>query len=123
MIEGGCFCKRIRYTVTEGRYPSVICHCSLCRHVHAAPYVTWLVVPEEQFHYVAGSPTELASSSKGRRYFCAACGTHVACTNTDHPGIIDIAIGSLDKPEAFPPTLSVYADSQLPTHPTLDMSS
>jgi hypothetical protein len=121
MVEGGCFCKRIRYIIADGVYPSVICHCTMCRHIHAAPHVTWLVVPVAQFEYVAGTPTALASSTDGTRYFCSSCGTHVACSNTGHTDIIDVAIGSLDKPEAFPPTLSIYVDTQLPTHPTLEI--
>ena len=47
MIEGGCFCKRIRYAIDDGEYLTANCHCTMCRRVHAAPYVTWLVVPVE----------------------------------------------------------------------------
>lgn len=45
MIEGGRFCRRIRYAIDDGTYTAANCHCTMCRRIHAAPYVTWLVVP------------------------------------------------------------------------------
>lgn len=113
MIEGGCFCKKIRYEVDSGEYPAGNCHCTMCRHIHAAPFVSWLVVPAEHFRYVAGSVSVLRSSSKGTRYFCSNCGTHVACINDAHPEIVDVAIGSLDAPEAVTPKLEFHTDSRL----------
>ena len=65
MIEGGCFCGEIRYAIGAGSYRAVNCHCTMCRRIHAAPYVSWLVVPAGQFRYVAGKPRELRSSASG----------------------------------------------------------
>ncbi len=113
MIEGGCFCRKVRYAIDDGAYLSVNCHCTMCRRVHAAPYVTWLVVPAERFRYLTAAPTRLASSADGTRYFCAACGTHVACVNASHAEIIDVTVGSLDTPERFAPTRDVFGDTRL----------
>ena len=113
MIEGGCFCKRIRYTIDDGEYLTANCHCTMCRHIHAAPYVAWIVVPVARFSYSSEVPRKLESSADGTRYFCAACGTHVACVNASHPEIIDVAVGSLDRPEAFTPTMEVFTDTRL----------
>lgn len=114
MIEGGCFCRRIRYGIAPGQYLSANCHCTLCRRAQAAPFVTWLVVPKGQFQYTSEVPTQLTSSAAGTRYFCSHCGTHVACTNTTHPDIVDVTVGSLDDPAPFPPTMNVFEDSELP---------
>jgi len=114
MIEGGCFCKRIRYAIDDGVYLSANCHCTMCRRVHAAPYVTWRVVPVDRFRYTGELPTTLASATDGMRYFCRACGTHLACVNASHPEIVDVTVGSLDAPEGFVPTLEVFADTRLP---------
>jgi hypothetical protein len=113
MIEGGCFCKKVRYAIDDGTYLSVNCHCTMCRHIHAAPYVTWLVVPADRFQYLTAAPAQFDSSAKGSRYYCSACGTQVACVNADHPEIIDVAAGSLDSPEAFEPTYDAFADTRL----------
>ncbi len=113
MMEGGCFCKKVRYRIDDGDYLALNCHCTMCRHIHAAPFVSWLVVPAQFFRYVAGSATTLRSSERGTRYFCSSCGTHVACTNDGHPNIVDVAIGSLDDPRAVRPTREVYTDTRL----------
>jgi hypothetical protein len=114
MITGGCFCKRIRYAIDAGEYVTANCHCTMCRRVHAAPYVTWLVVPVGKFRYTGAVPRRLESSAAGARYFCSACGTHIACVNTSHPEVIDVTLGSLDAPDQFTPTLDVYEDTRLP---------
>jgi hypothetical protein len=113
MIEGGCFCGAVRIAIDDGDYPSVNCHCTMCRRIHAAPYVAWLVVPVDGFHYVSGTPEKLASSEKGARYFCSKCGTQVACVNAGHPEIVDVPVCCLDEPERFPPTSSFFADTRL----------
>ena len=113
MIEGGCFCKEIRYAIDDGVYQSVDCHCTMCRRIHASPYVTWIVVPADKFRYVKHPPSALRSSINGTRYFCPACGTHVACINTEHSELVDIAVGSIDDAESFVPTLQIFVDTRL----------
>lgn len=112
-IEGGCFCGRIRYRIDDGEYLTANCHCTMCRRVHAAPFVTWIVVPLERFRYTSPAPQTLESSADGTRYFCPSCGTHVACVNASHPEIVDVTVGSLDQPERFKPSMEVFADTRL----------
>jgi hypothetical protein len=113
VIEGGCFCRQIRYAIDDGKYTAANCHCTMCRRIHAAPYVTWLVVPAGRFRYRGEPPARLASSPGGFRDYCPSCGTHVTCVNSSHPDRIDVAVGSLDSPEAFEPMLDVFTDTRL----------
>jgi hypothetical protein len=113
-IEGGCFCGALRYAMEPGEYLAVNCHCTMCRRIHAAPYVAWLVVPVERFRYTRGTPAVLKSSAGGTRYFCSRCGTHVGCVNASHPEIYDVSLGSLDAPESFTPKRDFFADTRLP---------
>lgn len=110
-ITGGCFCGSIRYAV-EGPVPRIVnCHCTMCRRTSGAPFVTWLVVPEDKFSYTQGTPKKLQSSDHGERYFCASCGTPVVCiVGGEH---VDITLGSLDNPEAFEPNLDIHTDTKL----------
>jgi hypothetical protein len=116
-VTGGCFCGAIRYEFTAGDYPAANCHCSMCRRISGAPYVAWVVVPQANFHFRAGTPAELQSSERGKRYFCARCGTHLACVIAAHPDIIDVTIGSLDHPEQFAPRFDIHTDTRLPWVP------
>ena len=112
--KGGCFCGTIRYEFDAEGIPVADCHCTMCRHTSGAPYVTWLVVPVDQFRYVSGEVRTLQSSEQGTRYFCGECGTPIACVNHSHPEIIDLTLGSLDEPENFKPSFSVFEDTRLP---------
>ena len=114
MITGGCFCGAVRYEISQGAYTAANCHCTMCRRIHAAPFVSWLVVPLPDFSYTRGQPDRLQSSESSERYFCNACGTHIACVNEAHPEIVDVTIGSLEDPAPFEPTLEVYEDTRLP---------
>jgi hypothetical protein len=67
-----------------------------------------------QVRFTKGAPAEYASSPKARRGFCAACGTHISFTASYIPGLIDITIGSLDRPEAVPPALHYWDSKRLP---------
>ncbi len=114
MIEGGCFCGNIRYEIAEGSHLAINSHCTMCRKVHAAPYVCWLIVPVESFKYTTKKPRLLQSSHHGARYFCPDCGTHLACANDSHPQIIDVTVGSLDDPGGVVPKKDTFSDTQLP---------
>ena len=117
-VQGGCFCGAIRYQFAEPIVASVNCHCTMCRRTSAAPFVSWLVVPEPQFEWTSGSPALLQSSADGTRYFCAKCGSPLVCINAGHPEWVDVTVGSLDDPERFPPDRDVFTDTRLPWAPT-----
>ena len=111
---GGCFCGDVRYEIDAGDYVSANCHCSMCRRAHAAPFVTWLVVPAVHFRYLAAQPSSFRSSAAGTRFFCPRCGTQVACVIDAHPDIVDVAVGALDAPARHTPKVDAYADTTLP---------
>jgi hypothetical protein len=114
VIEGGCFCGAVRYAIDDGDYLSANCHCSMCRRIHAAPFVTWLVVPGVRFRYTQGTPQAYRSSDRGTRWFCARCGSQLTCIVDAHPDIVDVAVGALDAPEAQAPKVDAHGDTRLP---------
>ena len=113
-IGGGCLCGHVRYEIDAGEYVSANCHCSMCRRAHAAPFVTWLVVPTGKFRCVAAKPASRRSSATGTRSFCPRCGTQLTCVIDAHPDIVDVAVGALDAPDRHAPKVDAYADTTLP---------
>ena len=111
--QGGCFCGRHRYTFDDGDYVTANCHCSMCRRISGAPYVSWVVVPKSRFRFEGPEPKRLRSSEGGTRLFCSNCGTPLACELDKQPEDIDITIGTLDEPERWPPRYEVHDDTKL----------
>jgi hypothetical protein len=115
-VEGGCFCGSIRYKITGTINRVGNCHCTMCRRTSGAPFVSWLMVPKNQFSYLSGGPKHLQSSKNGERWFCENCGTPIACI-VHHEGkedrYIDITLGSLDNPNDFRPTREWFEDTKL----------
>ena len=125
-FTGGCQCGDIRYTISGEPVLAALCHCTMCRKAHAAPVVAWAMFQQSQVSFSKENPKQYNSSKDAQRGFCAACGTQISFTASFLPDLIDIAIGSLDNPEAISPSLhywcsehlswAEFADS-LPRHP------
>ena len=113
VIEGGCFCGSVRYSFEPTNYPSSNCHCSMCRRISGAAFVSWMAVPRVCFEYTKGDPKKLISSSHGARYFCQECGTPLACALDEDQKNIYITICSLDQPQEFQPKGDIYVEDML----------
>jgi hypothetical protein len=114
VLEGGCQCGTVRYRITGEPMLAAICHCAMCRRAHAAPAVAWAMFQEGQVTFPKAKPATYASSPEARRGFCPTCGTQICFTASFIPGLIDITIGSLDTPDAVPPTLHYWDSRRLP---------
>jgi hypothetical protein len=113
-IEGGCQCGAVRFRITGQPQMTAICHCTMCRRAHAAPAVAWAMFEQSQVVFTAKQATLYASSEDAQRGFCSHCGTPICFTSSYLPGLIDIAIGCLDKPEQMPPQFHCWHGERLP---------
>ncbi len=112
-LRGGCLCGAVRYIVAGEPVLSAICHCTMCRRAHAAPAVAWAMFQESQVSFDKVRPHDFASSPEAKRGFCSVCGTQISFTASFLPDLIDIAIGSLDRPESIKPTLHYWYSKHL----------
>jgi hypothetical protein len=113
-LEGGCFCRAIRYRLTEHPHGSMVCHCRSCRRLFAAPVVAWLSVPAAHFAFTQGTPNIFSTSAPITRWFCGHCGTHVAYVSRDEPDYVEVSTCSLDDASATPPTHHSWLSHDLP---------
>lgn len=113
MLEGGCYCGKVRYRLEGETAHVALCHCADCRRHAGAPTVCWAAVKADQFT-VAGEVTTFASSEHGRRQFCPTCGTGLFYLNQAVlPGLVDVQTGTLDDPEQLPPSAHIQAAERL----------
>jgi hypothetical protein len=103
-FRGSCFCGAVRFELDPPTFFCGHCHCTMCRRAHGAGYVTWVVLPREQFRITAGADrlARYPSSDHGTRSFCTTCGSSLLCESTHHPERIDVVLaniaGEIDRP-------------------------
>ena len=111
---GGCLCGAVRYEASGDPIVVAMCHCTMCRRANAAPAVAWAMFNEAQVRFVAAQPTQYASSASAFRGFCCHCGTQISFKASYIPGLIDLTVGSFDRPESLPPSLHYWETKRLP---------
>lgn len=114
MLAGGCQCGAVRFEAQGDPVVVAICHCSTCRRANAAPAVAWAMYQEGQVRFTKAAPTQYRSSEPARRGFCSNCGTQISFTAQYIPGLIDLTVGSFDKPESLAPSLHYWESRRLP---------
>jgi hypothetical protein len=114
--KGGCLCGTVRYRISGPPLRGTICHCGICRRISGAPFLAWAIFASGQHSWTSGEPTSFRSSQRVIRQFCSTCGSPISFQFDDaiSDQIFGVAVGSLDQPEAFPPTRHNWTSRQLP---------
>ena len=121
-VSGSCFCRAVRFHFKLPTKWCAHCHCSMCRKVHGAGYVTWVGFEEEQFHLDQGAQ-ELRwfESSKGAsRGFCSHCGSSMFFRSARWAGELHVALACLDGPIDRKPQAHAFHDSHVDWMPLDD---
>jgi hypothetical protein len=111
--EGGCQCGAVRY-LAHRQGGSMICHCKTCRAISGSLAVGWVSFESAGFQFTKGAPRRFHSSAPIERTFCGDCGTPLTYQPIDSKEYIDVATGTLDHPERFPPTHHSWLSHNVP---------
>ena len=118
MIEDRCFCGTVRYRIQEPVKFVAHDHCSICRRIAGAAFVTWFGVQDEsQFELVSGTDalTTFASSAEATRQFCRQCGSHLFFRSSRWPGEVHITLASVTHgAESLIPLAHVFYSDRVP---------
>ena len=106
-VSGSCLCGAVKFRLDLPSKWCAHCHCTMCRKMHGAGYVTWVGMEENRFHLEAGEDA-LAwyqSSEQARRGFCRQCGSSMLFQSARWAGEMHVALGCVDgtidrKPQA-----------------------
>ena len=116
-IEGGCACKKIRYSCTVEPFITLNCNCRDCQYASGNGHSTIFGVPLSAVK-IEGEPKYYEKKSdKGnlvRRGFCAECGTPLFSGNEKFEDFLAIKASTLDDPSWFKPSIDVWTSSAQP---------
>jgi len=116
-IEGGCYCKAIRYRAEGDAMLRGQCHCRECQYVTGGGVNVVMGMPAAGFAYTKGKPAAFTRpdlASPVTREFCATCGTHLLSRAPGLAGAVLIKVGTLDDPSVFglPQMAIFHAEAQ-----------
>lgn len=121
-VSGSCFCGAVRFHFELPSKWCAHCHCSMCRKVHGAGYVTWVGFKNSHFHLDQGKQ-ELSwfESSKGAsRGFCNNCSSSMFFRSERWADELHVALACLDDPIDRDPQAHAFHDSHVDWMPIDD---
>jgi len=118
MITGRCECGSVTYRVDGKVEDFSHCHCSMCRRLHGATYVSFAGVARNDFSYLSGEENlaHYKSSEDHDRVFCRVCGSNILTDLTSEPDSVYISLGTVDGDPELPPGYHIYVGSKAPWH-------
>ena len=117
-VSGGCQCGAVRYHATEMFDNAHICHCRMCQKAVGHIFAALVAAPREVITWTRGTPARFRSSEHVDRGYCRDCGTPLFYDNTEG-NRVNFTIGSLDRPELFPPHANTGNEGRVPWFDTL----
>jgi len=113
-IVGGCMCGAVRYESSSDAVMQANCYCRDCQRSTGSAFSPVVLVPKEAFKVTKGQlkyyDVKGDSGNKVSRGFCAECGSPISAVLAGMP-FTAIKAGSLDDPNQFVPTASIFVAS------------
>ena len=114
IVQGGCFCGRVRIEVEGPEKYACFCHCESCQRAAGAPVVAWATYARDTFGVTNGNVHWHESSPGVTRGICNNCGTSLTYENDKRPGEIDLTLNCLDDPTGPAPRAHIWTEDAQP---------
>lgn len=119
-LEGGCYCKQVRYVAEGEPMGRIQCHCRECMYITGGSPTEILTMPAAGFKIVKGETrgfTRTDIPNAVTREFCPNCGTHVLTRVPSMPNAVLIKVGSLDDQTVYgKPDIALFTREKLAFH-------
>jgi hypothetical protein len=112
-IRGACVCGAVRWSYDAPLSAMLHCHCSVCRKHHGTFFATFVSAPLGTFHWRAGTEqiSTWQSSGRGKRSFCALCGSKVPSVDYDAQQVF-MPAGALEGELGIRPQMHLFTASR-----------
>ena len=111
MLEGGCRCGAVRYTLALDALPvTYACHCHQCQQWSGSAFSQQAFIPEGALS-VSGPLAVYEKVTEDRtstQRVCSVCHARIYNTNTRRPGIAVVRAGTLDRSEELDCVAHIY---------------
>lgn len=118
-LEGGCYCKSVRYVAEGEPMMRAQCHCRECQYITGGSPNVFIAMPVAGFKYTQGTAKAFTRTDIPRpvtREFCPNCGTHLVTKVSSMPMVV-VKVGSLDDPKQFgKPDMAIFTMDKQPFH-------
>ena len=119
-LEGGCYCKAVRYVAEGEPMMKAQCHCRECQYLSGGGANVTIGMPAAGFAYTQGTPRQFARADLANpvtREFCPDCGTQLL-SRAPHalPDVVLLKVGTMDDPAMFKPDLAIFTCDAQPFH-------
>jgi hypothetical protein len=119
-IEGGCYCKAIRYEAEGTPLFKGQCHCRECQYVSGGGPNFTMALADGGFRYTKGTPKAFRRKDLDKpvtREFCGECGTQLLSRSPALPGTVLLKVGTFDDPKLFGgPQVAIFLCDKQPFH-------
>src|SRR5947207_4876961 len=109
--RGQCLCGAVKYTIHAEPIRMAQCHCKDCQRASGTGHMSLAFFKKDDVvlnGMTASYPSTAESGNINTRHFCPKCGGRVYGENSARPGIVGIAVGSLEDHDWFRPQAVVY---------------
>ncbi|TVY29707.1 hypothetical protein LHYA1_G000943 [Lachnellula hyalina] len=98
-FTGGCQCGQVTYSSTHLPSHFTTCHCSTCRKVSGAPFLTFGEVPVNSLTFTPAlsSLKKTAYSDFADRTHCPECGSPISMQYKWEPELIHLTAGTINE--------------------------
>jgi len=114
MIKGRCECNKVNYEVRGELKEFCHCHCSICRRLHGAAFVSWGGVARDELTFTSGE-SDLRKhpfSDNADSIFCGVCGSRLLVDFKPETDMLYITLGAIEGDVVFPPGFHQFVGSK-----------
>lgn len=114
-MEGGCLCGEVRYRASPDPTTGYYCHCRDCQLGSGSAFHVAVLAPEQSFEQLGGTVASFVKTADSgnsiTRVFCTRCGSPLWWLGDGFPGVVVLALSSLDDPDRITPSQELWTDS------------
>jgi len=122
MIAGRCECAKVQYQVQGELKEFCHCHCSICRRISGAAFVTWGGIARDEFNYVSGEDNvrSYSFSERADSLSCKTCSSTILVDFKPEADMLYITLGTVDGDVDCPDGFHQYVGSKAPWYEICD---